>query len=295
MDPQPLITVITPCFEDEATLPMALASLVAQTVENWECIVVDDGSGESIAPIVEAFGDRRIELLSFSSNLGRSVARQRALERARGEFICMLDADDWYFPKKLEAQLAVMEENTELAAVSTGLAVMDEDEQLIGMRSLGPPTMELYTGEEHRFPKLLFATVMLRRPVALAGEFNPGLQRSEDHDYLMRVLAGRRYGVMPEALYAYREIFSDESMGEALSGFRNQRKIFGARLRRAPLRAGTQYLWSLVKSGVYGAARAVGRGERLFSRRNRAATVAERRAFEASRARVCQVLESLGQ
>ena len=282
----PLITVITPCFDDEATLPMALASLVAQTVEDWECIVVDDGCGAPIGPIVEAVGDRRIELLSFSTNRGRSVARQRALERARGDYICMLDADDWYYPEKLERQLAVMDEHRRLAAVSSGLAVIDGDDQLVGMRSHNPSSIEIHIGEKARFPGLPFPSVMLRRSVALAESFDPRLERSEDLDYLMRVLEGRRYGVMAESLYAYREVYSEESMGEALSGFRNQLRIFGGRLGRTPLRAGRQYLWSLVKSGIYGAARATGRGQWLFSRRNRAPSPVERRAFEVSRAQV---------
>lgn len=289
----PLITVITPCFNDGATLPMALASLVAQTVEDWECIVVDDGSGRSVAPIVEAFGERRIELLTFGRNRGRSVARQRALERARGDYICMLDADDWYYPEKLERQLAVMDEHRRLAAVSSGLAVMDGDDQLVGMRSHNPSKLEIHIGEKARFPGLPFPSVMLRRSVALAESFDPRLQRSEDLEYLMRVLEGRRYGVMAESLYAYREVFSDESMGEALSGFRNQRKVFGGQIGEAPLRAGRQYLWSLVKSGIYGAARATARGRWLFARRNRAPTAEERRAFAVSRSKVRRSLEEI--
>ena len=295
MAPQPLITVITPCFNDESTLPMALASLMAQSVEDWECVVVDDGSGRPIAPIVEAFGDERISLVSFATNRGRSVARQRALDEARGRFICMLDADDWYYPDKLKRQLAVMEAHPELTAVSTGLAVIDGSDELVGMRSHNPTALEIYGGDEPQWPKVPFPSVMIRRTAALAHKFDPRLERSEDLDYLMRVLAGRHYGVMPQVGYAYRERYSDTTMGEALSGFRNQRKVFRARLRRAPLAAGRQYLWSLVKSGIYGAARAAGRGRWLFSRRNRPASAVERQAFLASRTRVREVFELVGE
>ena len=279
----PLITIITPCFDDGATLPMALASLVAQTVQDWECIVVDDGSGEAVAPIVEELGDERVSHLAFAENRGRSVARQAALERARGEYICMLDADDWYGPDKLERQLTVLRTLPELVAVGMGMFVIDEHGELQGVRSFAEETLEVHIGREHEFPATAFPPVMLRREAALSARFDPALKRSEDFDYLMRVLAGKSYGVLAEAGYVYREIYSDYSMGEALSAFRFQRQLFRSRMGQAAVKAGRGYLWTLVKTGVYGAARAVGRGEWLFTRRNRAATAEERRVFEAWR------------
>ena len=286
----PTITVITPCFDDDATLSMALASLLAQTVDDWECIVVDDGNSEAVAPVVERFDDDRFRLIVFESNRGRSVARQRALEEAQGQFICLLDADDWYYPEKLQRQLQAMEEHPDLAAVGAGIAVMNDREELSGIRCYDPSGLQVHTGPRHHFPSVFVPSVMLRRKAALAHEFNPNLERSEDRDYLKRVLAGKRYGVLPRVLYAYREVYSDRSMGEALCGFRNQRKVFRDRLFEAPVQLGKQFAWSLVKSGVYGAARAVGRGRWLFERRNRAPTHQERREFERSRREIREVL-----
>ena len=291
---EPLVTVITPCFEHGATLGRALASLVAQTMGDWECVVVDDGSGRSIQPVVEQVGDERIRLIRFNENRGRSAARQAALDQARGRYIAMLDADDWYFPDKLERQVRLLESRPELAAVSCGMAVIDEDDHLVGMRSINPREMIVQTGSRDRMARLPFPPVMLRRERAVAHRFDERLERSEDLDYLMRVLVGHNYGMMPQAGYAYREIYSDVTMGEALIGFRNQRRIYRRELLEHPVKAGRKVFWNLIKTGIYRAARSTGRGKWLFSRRNRPASVEERRAYEEARQRVLEVMARSG-
>lgn len=250
-----------------------------------------DSSTKSVESIVETFDDRRFRLIIFDENRGPSVARQQALDEARGEFICFLDADDWYFPYKLERQLHVLNEVPELTAVGAGIAVMNDQESLMGVRCYSPLRYPIRRGPVYSQPSMFVPSVMIRHRQAMAHRFDPRLERFEDRDYLQRVLAGHRYGVLPEVLYAYREVFSGEAMDEALCGFCNQRKVFWERLGDAPIQMGRQYLWSLVKSGVYGAAQAVGRGEWLFERRNRAATTTERREFDRSRREVRKVLD----
>lgn len=288
-----VVTVITPCFDDGATISTALASLMAQTVGDWECVIVDDGSVDSVSSVLEAFDEPRFRLISLSQNQGRAVARQQALNAARGEYICMLDADDWYYPRKLEWQLEVMEERQDLVAVGSGAAVIGDSGELMGIRASSPDRLELRVGQHHRLPRIFCPSVMIRRDRALAYSFDPRLERSEDRDYMMRVLAGQRYAILPEVLYAYRETFSEKSMREAMCGFHNQRRIFCKRFVKAPVVMARQYVLSLVKSGIYGAARLAGRGEWLFTRRNRAATTEERRRFLASREQVWKARDSV--
>jgi glycosyltransferase involved in cell wall biosynthesis len=275
----PLVTVITPCFDDNDTLPLALTSLMTQTMGDWECVVIDDGSRPGVRPIVEAFGDPRLRLHSFAENRGRPVARQKGLEMARGQFICMLDADDWYYPDKLRWQLEVMRSRPDLVAVSAGMAVVDRCCRLTGMRTFAEDPLEIRTCQPPCPPRIAFSPIMIRRHIALAHRFNPRLKRSEDPDYLMRILGGERYGVMARPVYVYREEFSRESMNEALSAFSYQRLFYRGHLRGSPLLAPRQYLWNLVKTAVYGAARKAGRGRWLFERRNQAPTTRQRREF----------------
>ena len=99
-----MVSVMMPCFNAEQTLPMALASLRAQSHESWEAVVVDDGSSDGTWDALNDFGEPRLRLERFDTNRGRGAARQRCLEMARGDFLSFLDADDWLFPNKLAPQ-----------------------------------------------------------------------------------------------------------------------------------------------------------------------------------------------
>lgn len=278
---KPLVSILTPCFDDGATLGRALRSLVAQTMGDWECIVVDDGSGRSLRPVVEAVGDERIELIEFEKNRGRSVARQAALARARAPLVAMLDADDWYYPDKLACQIAVMDDHPELVALCTAVAVVDEANCLIGMRGAPAGPLTVLRGEPGRLPTApFFPTIMIRRGAIGDLRFDPGLRRCEDREFLMRLFAHQRYGIMSRPLYAYREVYDQSAMDEALVGFASQRRIFGGLLGQYPLAGGRQYLKSVLKTGIYRAAQVVGGGHWLWARRNREPTASERAEFE---------------
>ena len=94
-------------------LPKAIASLQAQTLANWECIIVDDGSTDNSAEVVKsvALRDSRFRLIQ-KLNGGSASARDEGLKEAKGEFIQFLDADDRIAPQKLELQVELMEHNS---------------------------------------------------------------------------------------------------------------------------------------------------------------------------------------
>ena len=99
----PLVSIITPVYNAARWLPETLASVRAQTLDDWEHILVDDGSKDSSIAIVEdaAAADPRVRLLRTPRNEGPSAARNLALDAARGRFIAFLDADDLWLPEKL--------------------------------------------------------------------------------------------------------------------------------------------------------------------------------------------------
>ena len=111
MGGESLVSIMMPCFNGEQTLPMALASVRAQSRENWEAVVVDDGSTDGTCDALQGLGEPRLRLERFDTNRGRGAARQRCLEMARGERLTFLDADDWLFPNKLALQVALMREH----------------------------------------------------------------------------------------------------------------------------------------------------------------------------------------
>ncbi|MFU8803696.1 MAG: glycosyltransferase family 2 protein, partial [Bradymonadaceae bacterium] len=216
----PLISIITPCYNAAASLPTALASLLAQTYSNWECLLIDDGSEDDIEKIVEHVGDERIRFVRLAQNQGRAVARQTALDAARGEFLCMLDADDWYYPDKTRAQLEVMEQNPDISLLSMGMAVIDGENQLLGVRTMrSEETVIKATLDKFDDLPFGFPPSMIRMEVAREVRFDERLRRSEDWDYLNRVLKGRTYGFMTRIGYAYNDAYSADAMREAITSF----------------------------------------------------------------------------
>ncbi len=107
----PVVTVIIPCYNQAPYLPHSIASLQNQTVGEWECIIVDDGSTDNSASIIREYTrqDKRIRLIQ-KENGGSATARNLGLKEAKGEFVLFLDADDMLDTGKLKMQVALMRE-----------------------------------------------------------------------------------------------------------------------------------------------------------------------------------------
>ena len=104
------VSVIMPAYNAAATLPRAVASVQSQDMQDWELLIVDDGSQDETARIATALGqeDSRIHCLVQPRNSGVAMARNRAIDAARGRYLAFLDADDTWSPEKLSRQLAFM-------------------------------------------------------------------------------------------------------------------------------------------------------------------------------------------
>ena len=162
-----------------------------QTYENWECILVDDGSEDNPREIVDALHDPRLKYFRLHKNMGRGFARAAALEHARGELVAMLDADDWMFPNRLGAQVALLESFPEARLVDSAVAVVDGANELRGViRSVAgaEPTLQGPLRTLWRIPVAAFASCMVRGNAARKAGFDPLLRWAEDQDFLFRAL-----------------------------------------------------------------------------------------------------------
>lgn len=106
---QPLVSVIMPAYNAEKYIGEAIASVCAQTYENWELLILDDGSADRTAEIAQAYAQRdaRIRVLRNPQNMGVARTRNRGFDLAQGEWIALLDSDDRWHVQKLEKQLAL--------------------------------------------------------------------------------------------------------------------------------------------------------------------------------------------
>jgi succinoglycan biosynthesis protein ExoO len=104
---EPEVSVVIPAYNAAAFIARAIDSALSQTLKNIEVLVVDDASKDNTSDIVRSFDDPRVRLLINQQNLGAAGARNRALQEARGEWVAVLDADDWYAPQRLQRLLQV--------------------------------------------------------------------------------------------------------------------------------------------------------------------------------------------
>ena len=109
--PKPNVSIVMPCYNYAHMLPQAIQSVQAQTYKEWELIIVDDGSvDDSVAVANQCAGqDGRIRIVRHDKNMGLSAARNTGFAHAKGQYVCLLDPDDTYHPKKLEIQTKFMD------------------------------------------------------------------------------------------------------------------------------------------------------------------------------------------
>jgi glycosyltransferase involved in cell wall biosynthesis len=109
----PLITIITPAFNSEQYLPAAIDSVLSQSHQNWEWIIVDNGSTDGTLKLCNAINDPRIRILT-ETRKGAAHARNRALEAMNGDFFCFLDADDMLPKESLQIRSELLQHSPEI-------------------------------------------------------------------------------------------------------------------------------------------------------------------------------------
>src|SRR5581483_9668448 len=211
MNPR-IVSVIMPAFNAAATIRSAIESVLAQAWRELELIVVDDGSTDETAQIVSeiAARDSRVHLLK-QANSGVAAARNNGIREARGEFIAPIDADDIWFPEKIEKQIrAFAESDLRVGLVYAWSVFLDRDGAIID----GCPIWEV-EGEVYR--ALLYrnfignASVPLIRRSVLneIGGYDEsmraaGAQGCEDWDICLRIAERYEFRVVREYLVGYR-------------------------------------------------------------------------------------------
>ena len=246
-----LVSVIIPAFNAAEYIGQTLNSVLAQTYQALEVIVVDDGSADATGAIAEEFvrKDARVQLVR-QSNAGVGAARNTAIGKARGKYIAPLDADDVWFPEKLEKQVALMEKcGDETGLVYCWSTLIDKHGEFVGRFS--PQTFE---GRLRRILALRNfvnnASVPLFRAAALekVGLYltrteQGGAQGCEDWDLYMRIAEAFSVRVVPEYLLAYRQTESNMSVNAASMAASFAVLSRRARQRSCDLASGT-FRWS---------------------------------------------------
>jgi glycosyltransferase involved in cell wall biosynthesis len=215
-----LVSVIIPAFNAAAHIRQTLNSVLAQTYQEIEVIVVDDCSSDATSAIVEEFvaRDARFQLVR-QSNAGVGAARNAAIRKARGKYVAPLDADDFWVPEKLEKQVCRIERcGNETGMVYCWSTWIDKDGEPVGLSH--PYTLEGRVRHALVLKNFLGnASVPLFRAAALekVGLYltraeQGGAQGCEDWDLYLRIAEIFSVRVVPEYLVGYRQNSSGMSV-----------------------------------------------------------------------------------
>ncbi len=201
-----LVSIIMPAWNADEYIEESVGSVLAQTYPNWELLIVNDGSTDGTRAFLDGLVDPRIRIFQ-QENRGVSAARNVALDRARGDLITFLDADDALPERSLEIRVKHMQENPEIDILDGIVTVKDD--------TLGRELRRHVPGEDGPFfPRLVrlnadvfFGPFYMMRREAVGGcRLQPGLTHCEDLLFFLQAadVGSLRYGSVRQDVYSYR-------------------------------------------------------------------------------------------
>ncbi|MGB6298835.1 MAG: glycosyltransferase family A protein [Rivularia sp. (in: cyanobacteria)] len=198
------VSVIIPVYNGENTILQTINSVQNQTFPDWELIVINDGSTDESLKLLKEINDERLKIFSYE-NGGLSVARNRGITHATGEYIAFLDADDLWTSDKLELQLEALEKNQKAGVAYSWTYFMEETEEYC------------HTGRKLFFegnvlPNLLTDNfiasgsnpLIRRQAIESVGDFDPAVSGAADWDYWLRLAINWEFVVVAKPQIFYR-------------------------------------------------------------------------------------------
>lgn len=217
----PLVSVIMTSFKPNSDVELAVDSILAQTWQNFELIIVDDGSGAEFENSIKkiAAKDGRIRIVRLTKNAGTYQARNAGLLHANGKYITGQDSDDWSHPQRLEKQVLDLEANPlKVANACAGLRFKDN------------MSVDLAKGRNpFRVQKQSVPVSMMIRmsPVHLKLGFYDAVRKGADSEFISRISAvfgGESYGEIADILYFIRVSSTSLSGGDFAPGWRHENR-----------------------------------------------------------------------
>jgi glycosyltransferase involved in cell wall biosynthesis len=229
-DEPPAISVVMAAFNAERFIGEAIASVLTQTFDDLELIVVDDASSDGTGDVIAHFAERdgRVRMLRNERNLGTGVSLNRGIAAARANLIGRLDADDICFPERFERQVEAMRQDPDLVVSGTYLQYINADGDILGVSEAGPSSDRQFARMRERgYPTMVMGGTALMRRDAFekAGGFDPEFKSAEDLDLFSRMAHFGKVVAIPEPLLLYRIHRGSLVLATFFEGRRNHRLV----------------------------------------------------------------------
>ncbi len=201
---KPYVTVLMSVYNGQAFLKEAINSILTQTFQDFEFLIIDDGSQDESAPIIQSFRDERIRYVKNPENKGLHYSLNRGLELAQGEFIARMDCDDISDSRRLEKQVAFMKSHSDIAVCGTWVETIGENAGFV---------KKYFTKHDDIHASLLFNTSLAHPSVLMRksslNESNLQYDTTfkyfeEDYNLWVELSRKNKFAVIPEVLLFYR-------------------------------------------------------------------------------------------
>lgn len=204
-----LLTVVMPVYNGQEYLKEAINSVLEQSYQNYELIIIDDGSTDDSVEIIKSYKDSRIRFLQNGANYGVGYTRNVGLDEAKGDFLAWMDCDDLIHPKRFEKQIDLLTKNPEVGICGSWCVRIGEGRPRINR---SPTDSEIIKASLLFYPPITPNTAMYN--MSLINEagirYDRRLRIAEDYDFYFESSFHFPIKTIPEVLYYYRA--SDSSV-----------------------------------------------------------------------------------
>jgi len=203
----PAVSIIMPAYNAARYIKAAVDSMLAQTFTNFELIIINDGSTDGTATILDGYTDPRIHVLNNEANIGITDTLNRGLTAATGTFIARMDADDISYRARLEKQVAYLHAHPDVGLLAANVIFIDEDGQPIKEAPTaypGPLSEMVLRWQLLWHNPLIHSSIVLRRAILGTQQFDPTFIACEDYELWTRLLQQTRAVLLPDVLLDYR-------------------------------------------------------------------------------------------
>lgn len=280
----PILTIGLPFYNNRSTLELALKSIFAQTYQDWELILLDDGSTDGSSALAASIKDPRVRLVSDGANKGLIYRLNQIAQLAGGKYLARMDADDLMDPERLEKQVSYLLAHPDVDLVDTGTWSIDEEGKPRGKRGLEP----INTNPEHilRHAMLLHASVVGKRSWFLNNPYDKDFIRAEDYELWCRTYARSKFARIAEPLYIVREgKVNVKNYAKSSATIRKIFRQYGPAIL-SPTALRMELLKSRLKVLLYNTFSLINKHDYLSRKRNQPLTAAEQ-------AMVNQIIEKI--
>lgn len=190
----PLVTILLPAYNCQNYIQQTIDSILHQTYQNFELLIINDGSTDNTTNIINNYSDDRIKHIINETNKGLIYSLNKGLEIAKGKYIARIDADDICLPTRIEKQVNWLNKNTNTAIIATTIQFINEHNQPTGNWSL-----DLRTITSNQIYKAMLwecciahPSVMMRTEIIKNYKYNQKQKHTEDYDLWLQLLADKK-------------------------------------------------------------------------------------------------------